>query len=197
MALQLELSDSELGLYLPTAYVRITGIIFDSGLSRMEIQVSIYPTMAARNEGKAPVLRKTFITEIGYSPGLMDLETALPNGWRYAMYAWLKTQPYFAGAVDVIDELPEVPILVSVQLAMSPPSIRVALSHITLRDSPITVSLHSDTAEVVVPAAIVIGSGLLGGTVEFSILPVTQSKVATITITLDTVVHHIQVPLIP
>lgn len=195
MALQLNLADSTVGLAAPSAYAKITGMIFDAPTNRIEVQVAIYASAEARHTEKAPMERKTIIGTVGYSPGCLDLETALAEGWRAAIYAWLKTQPYFSGALDLLDT-PVAPKLAG--LFLNDTSLTVELDDITLRDEPLTVMLSSDATEIVVAPSVVIASGLARAVVPVTKTPVTENKTATITATLGevtkTVAIHFTVP---
>lgn len=98
MALQLNLQETNVGLPAPEAYARIVQLRFDTTTGAVEVAVNIYADIAARAAGKAPVAGGIYSGVVGVD--MPSLDDSIP-GIRSALYAWLKTLPYFAEAVDV------------------------------------------------------------------------------------------------
>lgn len=93
MALQIALTDSNVGAPFPAAYVRISsGRSFKSTVS---ITVDYYADEAARLAEKSLVQQKFFETEIA------NLDVQAGDHPHAPYYRWLKTLAEFAGAVDV------------------------------------------------------------------------------------------------
>lgn len=86
MALLTTLEHSS-GLTIENSYARITRYLGDK--DAVEIFVSWYADEAARLAGKSHLQEKTYLTPLPYGDILPGL------------YAFLKTLPEFAGAIDV------------------------------------------------------------------------------------------------
>lgn len=94
MALQLNLTDTNVGLPAPQAYARIVAYAFNAKTNEWEVAVDVYASSAARTAGKSPVSGGVFKTE-------STPETVPADAGRAALYSWLKTQDAFSGAIDV------------------------------------------------------------------------------------------------
>ena len=99
MALQINLPDTNVGLPAPEAYARIVGMNIDILGDKLQVAVNVYANKAARDTGKAPVGGGVFETKLSDAASpVLDENNA---GIRAACYAWLKSQPTFAGSQDV------------------------------------------------------------------------------------------------
>lgn len=98
MALQLNLTESDVGLAIPEAYARIVVLQFDTKSGEVTVYVDIHATAAARNENKNPVSGRVYRGKVGVD--MPNLDDTIP-GIRAAIYNWLKTLSDFAGALDV------------------------------------------------------------------------------------------------
>jgi hypothetical protein len=98
MALQVNKETTNVGVAAPTAYARIMTLTFDAVSGAVSVAVNIYYDEAARDQELVPVEGQVFTGIPGVN--MPSIDGSIP-GVRAAMYMWLKTLPYFAGAVDV------------------------------------------------------------------------------------------------
>jgi len=98
MALQIELNDSNVGIPALQAYARVSALHYDVASNRVDVYVDIFATESTRQAGKSPIDGGVFSGQPGVDMPVLD--NTIP-GLRAAVYAWLKTLPKFAGAVDV------------------------------------------------------------------------------------------------
>jgi len=94
MAIQVAYTDPGTNAVLPTAYVKVLGILIDALALTIEVRLGIYATAAARTAGGAPLLRYS-----AWPP--FSAITGGPIDIVVASYNYVKTLPIFAGAVDV------------------------------------------------------------------------------------------------
>ncbi len=96
MALQLSLSNSAVGYVFPESYARI---VFSRVLKDQTfIFVNFYADRAARVDDKMPVLQKEYAV----------LTADLVGDIFPAMYSRLKSEPDFAGSIDVLEPTAQV-----------------------------------------------------------------------------------------
>lgn len=93
MALQTDLVSETVGFEFPQAYAKIIHI--NTQTKYTYIMVNWYSTLEARLEMRMPVFQKQFAIETTQITG-----TILP-----AAYAYLKTQPEFVNAIDLLDDV--------------------------------------------------------------------------------------------
>ena len=105
MALQMDLQETNIGVPAPQAYVRIVAYSYDAQSNNVQVAVNIYASEAARRAGKTPIGGGIYSGVVGVS--FPSLDEPISSGVRGALYSWLKTQPAFLAAVDVIDPIPE------------------------------------------------------------------------------------------
>jgi hypothetical protein len=100
MALQLNLTSDKtaVGVACPAAYARIVQLQFDTKTGKVDVAVDIHADKASRDAGKSPVSGGVYSGVVGKD--MPNLDDSIP-GVRSALYAYLKTLPDFAGAVDV------------------------------------------------------------------------------------------------
>jgi hypothetical protein len=122
----LDADKSAVGLACPEAYARVVAVRFVTAPSeQVEVVVETHATEAARLAGKAPVASQMYGVAVGKPPAVVAPGAAAPAGARRAgrpaaarkngagaptlddfrsiraaLYAWVKTLPDFAGAVD-------------------------------------------------------------------------------------------------
>jgi len=90
MALQLSLTETNIGIPLNDTYARITLMKGDN--QNFIIQVSHYVNADARNNNASPIHDKTFIVPFSeFESGQNPLSIG---------YNWLKTQPEYSTAID-------------------------------------------------------------------------------------------------
>jgi hypothetical protein len=94
MALQISYTDVSTKLVLPAAYVKIHSMLIDAVGLQAVINMGVYVNAAAKVAGGAPMYILPF------NPPFAPL-IAGPIDLQAAIYTWLKTQPLFAGALDV------------------------------------------------------------------------------------------------
>jgi hypothetical protein len=99
MALEINSVDNNVGIPAPKAYARIVKVDYDVLANRVDVFVNIYADEAARNTGKSPIDGGVFSGVPGET--MPSLDGTVP-GLRAAVYEWLKTQPKFAGATDLL-----------------------------------------------------------------------------------------------
>lgn len=100
MALQLNLTDSDVGIAAAEAYARIVFLTYDTKTGRVQLSVDIYVDQAAREAGKNPISGGVYGGTVGVD--MPSLDEALATGVRAALYTWLKAAiPLFNGAIDV------------------------------------------------------------------------------------------------
>lgn len=94
MAIQKSMVSDSLGIEAPNAYIRI--ISFHGNTSSIAFDVVVYFDRATRDNGKGGIdsLRYQF----PFDPNMTLNNIANPLVWAYDQ---LKTQPEFAGAIDV------------------------------------------------------------------------------------------------
>lgn len=168
MGLQINLTDTNLGIPCPEAYARITGALFDANTAMLELQVAFFTSQAARESGKTPFDRRMYRGRVGYAPGQIDIDVELDAGFRAAVYAWLKTLPDFAGAIDVIDAMPPTGVLDTLQLSLTEGT--VTLTSIAPRGG-LEISLTSDNAAYEVPGTVTVVGGLTSATFPVVVTP--------------------------
>lgn len=96
MALQISYTDPATRVAAPTAYARILYMNIDALGGLVDVAVGFYVSAAARTAGGTPLVTMHFwppIAQVATVPIPVDIQTSL--------YAYLKTQPVFAGALDV------------------------------------------------------------------------------------------------
>ena len=101
MALQLNLTADKtaVGVAAAEAYARIVQLNFDTKTGKVTLSVDIHYDQAARAANKAPISGGVYSGHAGID--MPSIDVALAEGVRSTLYTWLKTQPDFAGAVDV------------------------------------------------------------------------------------------------
>jgi hypothetical protein len=87
MALQIEYTSPDYGLYAPEAYAKIE--TFNGNINQVYFHVHFYATAQARFEGKNPIGYFTFT--IPYQDGMT----------YSSVYNYAKTLPEFANSLDV------------------------------------------------------------------------------------------------
>lgn len=97
MALQINITDSRVGLPAPEAYARIVGVNIDIEKGEAHVAVHVFANRAAANANKAPIDGASFRAELG--PAGIDID--MPNGLRFNAYTFLKTLPAFSASQDV------------------------------------------------------------------------------------------------
>lgn len=91
MALQLPITQSNVGVGFTEAYARITNIVGNK--NELQAQVAIHASAAAREAGALEVRQEAYYVPIAALPA----DVALMPG----LYAWIKANvPMFAGAID-------------------------------------------------------------------------------------------------
>ncbi len=119
MALQIALTETNVGMPAPEAYAKIAAFHYDAAANRLECFVNIYASVAARQAGKAPIDGGVFTGTPGSdSVPSLDGDTA---GARAELYTWLKTLPKFAGATDVLVDPVVEPVVPPVEPPFEPP----------------------------------------------------------------------------
>lgn len=98
MALQINMTETNVGLEAPQAYARIMSLNFNATDGKVSVHVDIYASEAARQAGKIPIGGAVYSGTVGID--FPSLDESIP-GIRAAVYTWLKTLPAFSGAVDV------------------------------------------------------------------------------------------------
>jgi len=101
MALQLNLPEDKtsVGVSAPAAYAHIVHLGYQLKTGKVVVDLDVHFNQAARASNKNPIHNMTFNFRVAIDGP--NLDAALPEGLRAAIYAWLKAQPDFAGATDV------------------------------------------------------------------------------------------------
>jgi hypothetical protein len=86
MALSITLTETDIGIPMADTYARI--VMWRGEKEQTLIQVAHYATADARKANAQPVANRTVFAPTSDCEGMA------------AMYAWLKTQPDYAGAVN-------------------------------------------------------------------------------------------------
>lgn len=93
MALVFALTETNVGVAAPQAYAKIVAFRSNYLQGNSEVAVDIFFDAAARTAGKSPVDGGVYV---------VPADAGIPaDPTRADLYAWLKTLPKFAGAVDV------------------------------------------------------------------------------------------------
>jgi hypothetical protein len=80
---------------LATAWARVDGFAWSRAAGEVRIEVGIYASAAA-GAAKRPVVERTFV-----ATGAAATQIVTAPNIQAAVYAYLKTLPFFAGAIDV------------------------------------------------------------------------------------------------
>ena len=86
MALSISLTETDIGIPMADTYARI--VMWRGDKEQTLIQVAHYASKEARQADAQPVANRTVFAPTVDCEGMA------------AMYAWLKTQPDYAGAID-------------------------------------------------------------------------------------------------
>lgn len=118
MAIQIDLADSNVGIPVPKAYLRIVGFGFDILTNKLQVAINAYISEAASRAGKGPVT--SVVLDGVVPPGFL---ATLESGGRKVLYQWLRGHQAFATAVDLLDDsVPAAqPALAAVPDAPTPP----------------------------------------------------------------------------
>ena len=92
MALQVALTETNVGVPAPEAYAKIVAIRSAFNQPSCEVAVDIFFNLAARQAGKAPIAGNVLFVPAEVVEGNDPTRTTL--------YAWLKTLELFKDAVD-------------------------------------------------------------------------------------------------
>lgn len=100
MALQLNLAADKtaVGVAAPEAYARIVQLLFNTKTGQVQVWVDVHATLQARTDNRSPIAGGVYGGVVGVD--MPNIDDNIP-GIRAALYTWLKTQPFFEGAVDV------------------------------------------------------------------------------------------------
>jgi hypothetical protein len=96
VALQINYTDPATKVVATTAYARILYMNIDALGGLVDVAVGFYVTAAARAAGGTPLLTMHF-----WPPINQVATVAIPVDIQTSLYTYLKTQPVFAGALDV------------------------------------------------------------------------------------------------
>jgi len=98
VALQIDLADSNVGIPVPKAYLRIVGFGYDILTNKLQVAVNAYISEAASRAGKSPVTGVVLNGEMQ-----KDFLPIMETGGRALLYRWIKSQQAFASAIDLLD----------------------------------------------------------------------------------------------